>query len=203
MNSTIKKYNRIAKFYDLMNKRGEKKTFSKWRKQYFSKLKGDILEVGIGTGSSLECYNKDARVIGLDFSEGMLKKAREKLNKLNKKNIVLKKGDVENLKFKDNTFDYVLTSCVFCSVPNPVKGLEEIKRVLKPTGKLIMIEHVLSRNIFIALFEHIHNPITKFIMGVNINRNTKKNIILSGMRIIEDKNLALYDVFRLFVVKKK
>ncbi len=141
-------------------------------------------------------------MIGLDFSEGMLKKAKEKLDKLGNKNVVLKKGDVENLEFKDNTFDYVLTSCVFCSVPNPVKGLKEIRRVLKPNGRLIMLEHVLSKNIVIALFEHIHNPMTKFIMGVNINRNTRKNIILSGMSIVKDKNLALYDVFRLFVAKK-
>lgn len=202
MNSTVKKYNRIAKFFDLISKGSEKRWFSKWKRQFFSPLKGNILEVGIGTGKSIEFYNKDAKVIGIDFSEKMLEKAKEKLAKLGKENIILKQGDVENLEFKDNTFDYVVTSCVFCSVPNPVKGLKEIRRVLKPTGKLIMLEHVLSKNPIIALIEHIHNPITKFIMGCGINRNTKQNILDSGMKIVEDRNLALADVFRLFVAKK-
>lgn len=200
--STIEKYNRVAKFYDLMNKGGEKIWFSKWKKQYFSELKGNILEIGIGTGKSIEFYNKDAEVVGIDFSGKMLEKAREKLIKSGKKNITLKQMDAENLNFKDNSFDYVITSCVFCSVPNPVKGLKEIKRVLKPTGELVMLEHVLSKNQIIALIEHILNPITKYIMGVNINRNTKQNIIKSGMKIVEDKKLALLDIFRLFIAKK-
>ena len=65
-----------------------------------------------------------------------------------------------------------------------------------------MIEHVLSKNRIIALIEHVINPLTRFIMGANINRNTKQNIVKSGMEIVEDRNLALADVFRLFVAKK-
>lgn len=202
MNSTIRKYNRIARIYDVINRGTEKRWFSKWKKEFFSPLKGKILEVGIGTGKSIEYFGEGAKVIGIDPSEKMLAKAREKLVKLDKENVILIEGDVENMKFEDNTFDYVVTSCVFCSVPNPVNGLQEIRRVLKPTGKLIMMEHVLSKNPIIALIEHLHNPITKFIFGVNINRNTKQNILSSGMKIIEDKNLAVFDVFRLFVAKK-
>jgi len=200
--STIKKYDYIANIYDFISNGSEKRWFSKWKKQYFSPLKGNILEVGIGTGRSIEYYNNEAKVTGIDFSEKMLQKAEEKLDKLGIENIILKKGDVENLEFEDNSFDYVVTSCVFCSVPNPIKGLKEIKRVLKPTGELIMIEHMLSKNPIIALLEYIHNPITKFITGANINRDTKQNILDSGMKIIKEKNLALYDVFRLFIAEK-
>ncbi len=202
MSTSKEKYNRMARFYDLHSKLAEKIWFTKWRKSFFSPLKGKILEVGIGTGNNIEFYGKEAKVTGIDFSEKMLEKAREKLIQSRKKNITLKQMDAENLNFKDNSFDYVVTSCVFCSVPNPIKGLKEIRRVLKPTGKLIMIEHVLSKNPVIALIEHVHNPLTQFFMGVNINRNTKQNIIQSGMNIVEDKNLALFDIFRLFVAKK-
>ncbi len=205
MNTTSrskKKYNRIARFYDLHSKFAEKLWFAKWRNQFILPLNGKILEVGIGTGKNMEYYNPKAEVVGIDFSEKMLQIAKEKLVKSGKRNITLRQMDAKNLKFKDNSFDYVVTTCVFCSVPNPVKGLEEIKRVLKPTGKLIMIEHVLSKNLLIALIEHTLNPITKYLMGVNINRNTKQNIIHSGMKIIEDKNLTLFDVFRLFIVEK-
>jgi len=202
MSTSKEKYNRMARFYDLHSKLAEKIWFTKWRKKFFSILKGNILEVGIGTGNNIDYYNTNAKVVGVDFSEKMLEKAKEKLNKSHKKNISLKQMDVEKLNFKDNSFDYVVTSCVFCSVPHPIKGLKEIRRVLKPTGRLIMIEHVLSKNLLIALIEHTLNPITKYLMGVNINRNTKQNIIHSGMKIIEDKKLALFDVFRLFIAEK-
>ena len=205
MNRAIKtkeKYNRIARVYDAHSKLAEKLWFANWREQFILPLKGKILEVGIGTGKNIEYYNKKAEVVGIDFSEKMLQIAKEKLVKSGKRNITLKQRDVENLKFKDNSFDYVVTTCVFCSVPNPIKGLEEIRRVLKPTGKLIMIEHVLSKNPVIALIENVLNPITKLFMGVNINRNTKQNIIQTGMRIAEDRNLALLDVFKLFIARK-
>jgi ubiquinone/menaquinone biosynthesis C-methylase UbiE len=205
MNTTIKikeKYNRIASFYDLHSKLAEKLWLTKWRKKFFAPLTGKILEIGIGTGKNIDYYNKKAEVIGIDFSEKMLEQAYIKLAKSGKKNITLKQMDAENLEFKDNTFDYVVTSCVFCSVPNPIKGLKEIKRVLRPSGKLIMIEHVLSKNPIIALIEHIHNPITKFFIGVNINRNTKQNRIKAGLKIVEDGSLALFDVFRLFIAEK-
>jgi len=205
MNTTTrskKKYNRIARFYDLHSKLAERIWFTKWRNKFILPLKGKILEVGIGTGKNIGYYNKEAEVVGIDFSEKMLQIAKEKLVKSGKRNITLKQRDVENLKFKDNSFDYVVTTCVFCSVPNPTKGLEEIRRVLKPTGKLIMIEHVLSKNPVIALIEYVLNPITKLFMGVNINRNTKQNIIQTGMRIAEDRNLALLDVFKLFIIRK-
>ncbi len=202
MNTSKEKYNRLAGFYDLHSKFAEKLWFIKWRKKFFAPLKGNILDVGIGTGKNIEFYDKEAKVIGIDFSEKMLEKAKEKLIKTDTKNITLKHMDAENLHFKDNSFDYVVTSCVFCSVPNPIKGLKEIRRVLKPTGRLIMIEHVLSKNPVIALIEHVINPLTRLIMGANINRNTKQNIIKSGMKIVEDRNLALFDVFRLFIAKK-
>jgi hypothetical protein len=71
-----------------------------------------------------------------------------------------------------------------------------------PKGKLIMVEHVLSDNKLIALFENLFNPIVRFITGVNINRNTKQNIINSNLKITKEKNLAFIDVFRLFEAYK-
>ncbi len=205
MNITIKtkeKYNHIAGVYDLHSKLAEKLWFTTWRKQFFSPLQRNILEVGIGTGANIDYYNEKADVMGIDFSEKMLELAQRKLALSGRKNVTLRQMNVENLLFKDNSFDYVITSCVFCSVPDPLKGLKEIKRVLKPTGRLVMIEHVLSENKVIALLEHMLNPLATFCMGANVNRNTKQNIINAGMEVIEDKHLALYDVFRLFIAKK-
>jgi len=197
-----KKYNRNAIVYDLIEFPVEKVLYSKWRKKYFSNLIGKVLDVGIGTGKNIDYYNNEAEVTGIDFSKKMLEKAKRKFKKSGRKNISLKLMDVENLKFRDNSFDYVITSSVFCSVPNPIEGLKEIKRVLKPNGKLIMVEHVLSKNKIIAFFENLFNPMVKFLTGVNINRNTRQNIEKSGMVVKKEKNLALIDIFRLFVAKK-
>ncbi|MBA7509935.1 2-methoxy-6-polyprenyl-1,4-benzoquinol methylase, mitochondrial [subsurface metagenome] len=197
-----KKYNRNAIVYDLIEFPVEKVLYSKWRKKYFSNLIGKVLDVGIGTGKNIDYYNNEAEVTGIDFSKKMLEKAKRKLKKSGRKNISLKLMDIENLKFRDNSFDYVITSSVFCSVPNPIEGLKEIKRVLKPNGKLIMVEHVLSKNKIIAFFENLFNPLVKFLTGVNINRNTRQNIEKSGMVVKKEKNLALIDIFRLFVAEK-
>ena len=80
--------------------------------------------------------------------------------------------------------------------------MKEARRVLKPEGEGIFLEHVLSSNVLIALWEHLHNPITKFLFGYNVNRKTRDNIEKAGFKVVEDKKLYLKDVFRLFKVKK-
>lgn len=199
---TAAKYDKIANSYDRLIQGSEQRWFAKWRKQYFSTLTGKILEVGIGTGNSIPFYNKEARITGIDFSQKMLEKARRKLAQSGRKNITLKHMDAEHMSFKDNTFDYAITSCVFCSVPNPVRGLIEIRRVLKPGGKLIMLEHVLSKNPIIAILQHALNPITQLLLGEHINRNTRQNIIQAGLKVTKEKNLALADIFRLLTAQK-
>ena len=198
-----KKYNRIAGMYDLLTNGSEKRRFSSWRENYISPLSGKILELGIGTGKSIKYYNDNCEVIGIDISDKMLGRARERLAKSGKTNITLKQMDAERLGFENDTFDFVVTSCVFCSIPDPARGLEEIRRVLKPSGKLIMMEHVLSKNMLIALIENINNPLTRLLTGVNINRDTGQNILNADLKITEEKNLALFDVFKLFVAEKK
>ncbi len=199
---TIKKYNRFAAVYDIIDWFQETFLNVKWRRQFISNLEGKILEIGIGTGKSMQFYNENAIVTGIDFSGKMLLKAKKRLAKSGRKNITLQEADVQKLPFGNNTFDYVVTFCVFCTVPDPVKGLEEVRRVLKPTGKMIMVEHVLSKNPFIAFIERIHDPFMKFLTGTSITRDTKQNILKAGLKIVKDKRLALYDVFRLFVSEK-
>lgn len=76
--------------------------------------------------------------------------------------------------FPDYTFDYVVSTCVFCSVPNPVKGLREIRRVVKPEGKVMMLEHMRGENRFVGKALDIINPLSTFVSSVNVNRETVK-----------------------------
>ena len=196
-----KRYDRTSIFYNIMEYPIERLLFSKWRARFIPQLKGRILEVGVGTGKNLKYYSDDARVTGIDISLGMLKRAIKEANRL-KRNYSLLQMDAQNLKFEDNSFDCVICTFLLCSVPDPVKALKEMRRVCKSDGKIIMLEHMLSRNRLIALFENLHNPITSRLFGFNMNRDTVGNIRKAGLKILTEKNLAVKDVFRYIECKK-
>ncbi len=192
--SVTSKYNRIAPIYELLDLPLEFFFFRKWRKESFSGLSGKILEVGVGTGRNLKYYPAGCRVIGIDKSAGMLQKAREKAEGM--KNITLYPMDAEHLEFPDNSFDYVVATFVLCTIPDPVKALREMRRVLKPSGELIALEHVHSDYLFIDFIEHLINPALFFLLGDHTTRHTVKNIEKAGFTIKETKKLAFKDVFR-------
>jgi ubiquinone/menaquinone biosynthesis C-methylase UbiE len=192
--SVVSKYNRIAPIYELIDLPLEFFFFRKWRKEALSDLRGKVLEVGIGTGRNLKFYPASCRVIGIDKSERMLQRAREKANGM--KNVTLYPMDAEHLEFPDNSFDYVVTTFVLCTIPDPVKALKEMRRVLKPTGELIALEHVHSDYSFIDLIEHLINPILFFLLGDHTTRRTVKNVEVAGFTVKEEKKLAFKDVFR-------
>ncbi|MFO8052158.1 MAG: methyltransferase domain-containing protein [Thermoplasmatota archaeon] len=195
---TVKRrYDRVSRFYDLFESLMEKIFFSKWRTMALSDLKGKVLEVGVGTGKNLKYYPKDVDLTGIDISSKMLAKAKKKREKIGI-GADLKLMDAQNMEFDDGTFNYVVVTFVLCSVPDPPKALQEIRRVLKENGELMALEHVLSKNLIIALWERIHNPITVRLFGFNVDRDTRSNIERSGFKVITDKELAAGDVFRLF-----
>jgi len=125
----------------------------------------------------------------VDFSDKMLSRARRKAE-VSGIEVRLKQMDVQNLEFEDNTFDTVVASFVFCSVPDPVKGLKEVERVCRPGGKVVLLEHVLSANRILAWLMNIYNPLVVRIMGANINRRTADNVDKSGLKIESITNLA-------------
>lgn len=188
------KYNRIAPVYELLDLPLELPYFRKWRKEAFSGLNGKVLEIGIGTGRNLKYYPSNCSVTGIDNSKGMLEKARKKAADM--KNITLLLMDAEHLEFPSDNFDYVVTTFVLCTIPDPLKALKETRRVLKPSGKLIALEHMLSSDPLIARFEYLINPLLFFLLGDYTIRHTEKNIEEAGFTITEMKNLAFRDVFR-------
>lgn len=193
--SIISKYDRISLIYDMMEAPVEHFLFRKWRRAVLSDLHGSVLEVGVGTGKNLEYYPRDCKVTAIDISPKMLHRAEKRAEGMD--NISLIVMDAEDLTFADNSFDYVVTTFVLCSIPNPVAALHEMRRVCKPDGVVINLEHMRSSNWILALLENILNPMFVFFMGVNLNRKTVENIRKSGLEIIEEQNLALLDVFRL------
>lgn len=192
--SAASKYNRISPIYELIDLPLELLFFRRWRKETLSDLNGKILEVGVGTGRNLKYYPEDCFVTGIDNSIGMLERAKEKA--ADKKNFTFILMDAENLEFPDNSFDYVVTTFVLCTIPDPVKALKEMRRVLKPTGKLIALEHVRSSSPIITRFEELIDPILFSLLGDHTTRDTVKNIEEAGFTIQETKKLAFKDFFR-------
>lgn len=163
-------------------------------------IKGSrILEVGIGTGANLPFYPEGITVTAIDFSTGMLDRARQRAEELGLE-LELRLMDVQNLGFADHTFDTVVSSCVFCSVPDPKQGLAEIRRVLKPNGRLLMLEHVCSERPVIRSMMNLVNPIFALGLGENINRQTGRMLWEAGFIIVEEEHLWL-DILRLFVAE--
>jgi len=140
-------------------------------------------------------------VTAIDLSDKMLARAREKAAKRNVK-VHLQQMDVQNLQFDDNTFDTVTSNCVFCSVPDPVRGLREVERVCKPGGKVVMLEHVLSANRILAPLMNLANPVVARMMGPNINRRTVENVVKSGLVVEQVTDLEL-GIFKLIEARKK
>jgi phosphatidylethanolamine/phosphatidyl-N-methylethanolamine N-methyltransferase len=118
-----------------------------------------VLEVGVGTGLNLPLYPRDCEVTGIDISEGMLRKADERVRTYGMTNTKLMVMDASKLEFPENSFDRVIATYVISAVPDPVKTLLEMRRVCKPSGHLVILNHFKSDNPVVGMFEKLLAPV--------------------------------------------
>ena len=134
---TQNRYDLQAPLYNLMEFFPEIFFYRRWRKNFWKQIKGaDVLEIGVGTGKNIPYYPTNASVNGIDLSKNMLARARRSLMGQTRKQVTLQEMDAQQMTFPDEQFDHVAATFVFCSVPDPVVGLQEALRVTKPGGKL-------------------------------------------------------------------
>ncbi|MFH1624138.1 MAG: class I SAM-dependent methyltransferase [Pseudomonadota bacterium] len=191
---TRKRYDRSAWFYDLCQFPMEHMRLSRWREILWDKVTGrDILEVGVGTGKNLPLYPKDKTITAIDISPKMLARAKRKAKSLGIATRFLEM-DVQRLEFEENSFDAIVTTFIFCSVPDPVLGLRELRRVIRPNGHLLMLEHMRPTNAILGWTFDLINPLVVRITGANINRETMKNLQRAGW-LVKDQT----DIFSDFV----
>lgn len=193
------RYNRYSKFYDIFELPMEV-LFSKWRKELVKYGSGKVLEVGVGTGKNIKYYPNDIDLTAIDFSDGMLSKAIKKYK--DKSNIKFIQMDIQATNFESNTFDTVIASYVFCSVPDPIKGLKEINRICKNSGRIILLEHVRSENKIVGAVMDLINPLMVNLLGFNINRKTETNIVDAGFYSYQVRHLW-FDIFRMLIINNK
>lgn len=118
----------------------------------------NILEIGVGTGLSLEYYPRNVNVIGFDYSYGMLKEARIKGENTSHCRVDLMQMDAQSMSFADNSFDYLLGAYVLTVVPDPEKAVKEIFRVAKPGARVVLVNYVRSQNRLLGVFEDLLHP---------------------------------------------
>ena len=164
-NSIIKSYKRVSGFYDLtfgqVFRPGQKAIIKK-----MNCLDSDhVLEIGIGTGSSLQYYPSDTKVVGIDISPDMLQLAQKKIinDKIPNKHILMMNG--ERLSFPDNTFDKVVGMYVVSVTQNPQILVEEMKRVCKNDADIYIVNHFSTEqdNLFVKMFEKGLMPISRIL----------------------------------------
>ena len=119
-----------------------------------------VLEVGVGTGINAALYPTDCSVTGVDLSSSMLERARERVARKGVRNVRLLQMDAQNLKFADDAFDIVYAPYVISVVPDPVAVAAEMRRVCRPGGRIVILNHFRSKNRFGAWLERIISPLT-------------------------------------------
>ena len=187
---TRRRYDRLAAIYDLRTYIAEEYVFKNFRQMLWPRIKGGrVLELGVGTGANMPYYPKKCLVTAVDLSEQMLERAKRRAAKLSV-NVDIQLMDAQNLTFSDHSFDTAISTCVFCSVPNPIQGMRELGRVVKPGGDIWLMEHMRVDKPMIGPMMDFVNPFALRMMGANINRRTIENIKLAGLQIETIENLA-------------
>jgi phosphatidylethanolamine/phosphatidyl-N-methylethanolamine N-methyltransferase len=198
--AVTKAYARWAPFYDLVFGA----VFERGRQAAIAaaeRIGGQILEVGVGTGMCLPLYSKKCQISGVDLSEPMLRKAQERVTELGLTNVEgLWVMDAERLSFPDSSFDAVVAQHVISTAPNPEAVLDELARVLKPGGEIILISRVGADAGLRRSFEHWFQPAARKLgwrsefLFERYSRWTAKN---PGMHLLERRAVPPFGHFNL------
>lgn len=171
--------------------------YKKWRRELWRKIQGPtVLEIGVGTGKNIPYYPDNIKLTGIDLSPGMLKRARTSLPDQSIDGITLREMDAQQMDFPDDTFDDIVATFVFCSVPDPVVGLKEAFRVTKPGGKLYLLEHMRADSSVLASVMDKLDSTIHYLSGVHIARQTIANVEKAGWDITQVKDLTAKGIFK-------
>ncbi len=194
---TKARYNRIAWFYDRVESLPEI-FFSGWRRRLLARAEGKILEVGVGTGKNFQYYPPGADVTGIDIADRMISIAQRNARERGLP-FRIEEGDAEQLAWPDNSFDTIVATFVFCSVPDPLKGLRELRRVVKPAGRVLLLEHVRIDMPVVGRLMDLMNPLVVRMVGANINRRTVENVRVTGFAIEEMEDLGPMKMVKMMI----
>ena len=183
-------------FYDRFMSGLEKACLHDWRTELLAEVKGEVLEIGAGTGANLAYYpSNDVRLLLSEPDVAMRKQLEKKVALIQRNDICLTSLQAENLPLDDNRFDYVIASLVCCSVANIDLSLAEIYRVLKPGGRYLFIEHVAAKTDSKARrWQEWLTPLwRKFAGNCHLNRETENAMLRAGFEFVKIQRNAMPD----------
>jgi SAM-dependent methyltransferase len=179
----------FAAIYDRMMRMGERR-LGPMRARLIAEIEGDVLEVGAGTGANFPHYAPSARVVALEPDPFMLERARPRAEAAATV-IELRQAPAESLPFPDASFDAVVSTLVLCTVRDVPRALAEIRRVLRPGGRLVFIEHVRGDGVLGRVHDLIQ-PIWGWCSaGCNVNRRTEPALAANGFDIESVKHIKM------------
>jgi phosphatidylethanolamine/phosphatidyl-N-methylethanolamine N-methyltransferase len=156
-----------------------------------------ILEVGVGTGLSLSLYPEHARVTGIDLCKEMLDKARTRVREQNLDQVeALLEMDAEDMQFPDNSFDKVVAMYVVSVAANPLKLVDEMRRVCKPGGDIFIVNHFRSNSPVMGTLEGILSPMSK-LAGFRTNMELEAFLEATGLEVVEVSKTNVFGYWKM------
>ncbi|PIC71433.1 SAM-dependent methyltransferase [Sporosarcina sp. P16b] len=181
--------NVFPRIYDIAMKPLEVTRFKKVRTELIRNAQGNVLEIGSGTGINFPYYRQAKHVTAIEPNPEISRRATRRGRNAHVP-ITLYEASAESLPFADHTFDTVISTLVFCTIPNPLRALKEIQRISKPDATLLFFEHVKLEQPGFAKVQDLVNPLwEKVCDGCQLNRNTLSLIIDSGICVEEIESL--------------
>jgi ubiquinone/menaquinone biosynthesis C-methylase UbiE len=187
------KYDRFARWYDRLEGILNLLGLSRLRRMLLRRASGKVLEVAVGTGKNLSYYPRDCRIIAVDLSKEMLNVARRRAAKLSM-HVFFSLADAEALPFRDKSFDTVVSSLSTCTFPNPVAALEEMARVCRTGGKILLLEHGRSDHERLARWQDRHADQFAKASACHWNREPLELSRNAGLEIIKARR-SFFGIF--------
>jgi ubiquinone/menaquinone biosynthesis C-methylase UbiE len=160
----------------------ERILFEGGREWVCSQAEGDVLELAAGTARNLPHYSQGVRITAVELSPEMLAIGRRRAGELGRE-IDLRQGDVQELDFPDESFDTVVCTLGLCTIPEPRKAVAEARRVLRPDGKLILLEHVRSPSAPVRAIERLLDPISVRFQADHLTREPLEYLEAEGFAV--------------------
>jgi ubiquinone/menaquinone biosynthesis C-methylase UbiE len=193
-------WDRVAPGYDKQIAFFDKYWFSGGREWLGERVRGRVLEVAIGTGRNLSHYPPDVTVTGIELSTGMLAVARRRAAGLGRE-VCLQPGDAEHLPGADASFDTVVCALSLCSIPDAAAAIREMKRVLVPGGRLLLLDHVGSTWPPVGAVQWLVEQVSVRVAGEHLTRRQLPLVLAAGFRVVETERLRAGTVERVHAVK--
>ena len=193
-------YDRSAESYDRLIVWAEKAFFGGGREWVCSHARGEVLEIAPGTGRNLPFYPEDVRLTAVELSPRMLAIARGQARELGVE-ADLRSGDAQDLPFKSASFDTVVATLALCTIPDDHRAVVEAARVLRPGGRLLLLEHVRSPLLPVRLLQSILNPLSVLLQQDHLLREPLRHVGAAGL-VVEQLERSKWGIVERLAARK-